>query len=99
MLGLVNNSMAEMASYMPVSGGFIRMAGHWVDESVGFWVGWNFFLYEAFLIPFEISALNLVLTYCCRCSLHRLVLVSIVPSANTLIVYLTPTAVVSTLLW
>jgi amino acid transporter len=29
----------------------------------GFWVGWNFFLYEAFLIPFEISALNLVLTY------------------------------------
>jgi amino acid transporter len=63
MLGLVNNSMAEMASYMPVSGGFIRMAGHWVDKSVGFWVGWNFFLYEAFLIPFEISALNLVLTY------------------------------------
>jgi amino acid transporter len=32
MLGLVNNSMAEMASYMPVSGGFIRMAGKWVDE-------------------------------------------------------------------
>lgn len=30
---------------------------------MGFWVGWNFFLYEAFLIPFEISALNLVLTY------------------------------------
>lgn len=63
MLGLVNNSMAEMATYMPVSGGFIRMAGKWVDESVGFWVGWNFFLYEAFLIPFEISALNLVLTF------------------------------------
>ncbi|KAH7090205.1 amino acid permease/ SLC12A domain-containing protein [Paraphoma chrysanthemicola] len=63
MLGLVNNSMAEMACYMPVSGGFIRMAGHWVDESLGFWVGWNFFLYEAFLIPFEISALNLVFTY------------------------------------
>jgi amino acid transporter len=63
MLGLVNNSMAEIASYMPISGGFIRMAGHWVDESVSFWVGWSFFLYEAFLIQFEISALNLVLTY------------------------------------
>jgi len=62
-LGLVNNSMAEMASYMPVTGGFIRMASNWVDESLGFWVGWNFFLYEAFLIPFEISALNLVLTF------------------------------------
>ncbi|KAF1951187.1 hypothetical protein CC80DRAFT_425351 [Byssothecium circinans] len=62
-LGLVNNCQAEMSSYMPITGGFIRMAGHWVDEAAGFWVGWNFFLYEAFLIPFEISALNLVLSY------------------------------------
>lgn len=63
MMGLVNNSMAEMAVYMPVSGAFVRMAGHWVDESLGFLAGWNFFLYEAVLIPFEISALNLVLTF------------------------------------
>jgi amino acid transporter len=28
-----------------------------------FTVGWNFFLYEAILIPFEISALNVVITY------------------------------------
>jgi amino acid transporter len=63
MLGLVNNCQAEMSSHMPVTGGFIRMAGRWVDESLGFMVGWNFFLYEALLIPFEISALNLVLTY------------------------------------
>lgn len=63
MLGLVNNAMAEMASFMPVTGGFIRMAGHWVDPAMGFWAGWNFFLYEAILIPFEISALNLVLKF------------------------------------
>lgn len=63
MLGLVNNCQAEMSSYMPITGGFIRMAGKWVDESFGFMVGWNFFFYEAFLIPFEISALNLVLTF------------------------------------
>lgn len=62
-LGLVNNCQAEMSSYMPVTGGFIRMAGHWVDESLGFMIGWNFFLYEALLVPFEITALNLVLTY------------------------------------
>lgn len=62
-LGLVNNCMAEMAVYMPVSGAFIRMAGHWVDEAFGFMAGWNFFIYEAVLIPFEISALNLVLSY------------------------------------
>ncbi|KIX06180.1 uncharacterized protein Z518_04154 [Rhinocladiella mackenziei CBS 650.93] len=63
LLGLVNNSMAEMAVYMPVSGSFIRMAGKWVDEAFGFMAGWNFFLYEASLIPYEITALNLVLTF------------------------------------
>ncbi|KAI5465285.1 amino acid permease/ SLC12A domain-containing protein [Mariannaea sp. PMI_226] len=63
MLGLVNNCMAEMAVFMPVTGAFIRMAGHWVDEAFGFMAGWNFFIYEAVLIPFEISALNLVLTF------------------------------------
>ncbi|KAI1851269.1 hypothetical protein JX265_012318 [Neoarthrinium moseri] len=63
LLGLVNNCIAEMVVYMPVSGSFIRMAGKWVDESFGFMAGWNFFLYEACLIPFEISALNLVLTF------------------------------------
>ncbi|KAK5121694.1 hypothetical protein LTR85_004866 [Meristemomyces frigidus] len=63
MLGLVNNCMAEMTVVMPVSGGFIRMAGHWVDDAFGFMAGWNFFFYEALLIPFEITALNLVLSY------------------------------------
>lgn len=63
LIGLVNNGMAEMSTYMPVSGGFIRLAGHWVDDAFGFLAGWNFFLYEALLIPFEITALNLVLSY------------------------------------
>ncbi len=62
-LACVNNSIAEMTVLMPVSGGFIRLAGHWVDDAFGFMAGWNFFLYEALLIPFEITALNLVLSY------------------------------------
>ena len=63
MLGLVNNCQAEMSSYMPVTGGFIRMSDKWVDEALGFMIGWNFFIYEAILVPFEITALNLVLSY------------------------------------
>lgn len=63
LLGLVSSSLAEMVIYMPVSGSFIRMAGKWVDDAFGFMAGWNFFLYEACLIPYEISALNLVLTF------------------------------------
>ena len=62
-LALVNNSIAEMTTYMPVSGGFIRLAGHWADDALGFMAGWNFFFYEALLIPFEISALNLVISF------------------------------------
>lgn len=62
-LGCVNNSIAEMVVYMPVSGSFIRFAGKWVDDAFGFMAGWNFFLFEAVLIPFEISALTLVLTF------------------------------------
>ncbi|KAF7554901.1 hypothetical protein G7046_g6681 [Stylonectria norvegica] len=62
-LALVNNSIAEMSTYMPVSGGFVRLAGHWCDDALGFTAGWNFFFYEALLIPFEITALNLVLSF------------------------------------
>lgn len=62
-MALINNCMAEMATYMPVSGGFIRMAGKWVDDAFGFMAGWNFFFYEALLIPLEITALNLVLDF------------------------------------
>ena len=62
-LGLVNSCMAEMAVFMPVSGGFIRLASRWVDEAWGFMAGWNFFLYEALNIPFEITAINTVLSF------------------------------------
>lgn len=49
-VALVNNCVAEMTVAFPVSGGFIRLAGHWVDDALGFMAGWNFFLYEALLI-------------------------------------------------
>ncbi|KAJ5951058.1 Amino acid/polyamine transporter I [Penicillium vulpinum] len=62
-LGMVNNCIAEMTVAFPVSGGFIRLAGKWVDDALGFMVGWNFFFYEALLIPFEVSAFTLVLSY------------------------------------
>lgn len=62
-LAMVNNCMAEMVTYMPVSGSFVRMAGHWVDDALGFAVGWNFFLYAGFVVPFEITALSFILSY------------------------------------
>ncbi|ORY66609.1 histidine permease [Pseudomassariella vexata] len=61
-LAPINNCAAEMIVYMPVPGSFMRMAGKWVDPALGFMAGWNFFLYESILIPFEVSALSAVLT-------------------------------------
>lgn len=40
-LAMVNNCVAEMTTAYPVSGGFIRHAGKWVDDALGFMVGWN----------------------------------------------------------
>ncbi|KAM0563017.1 hypothetical protein ACHAPJ_001860 [Fusarium lateritium] len=62
-LALVNNSIAEMNTYMPLPGGFVTLAGHWVDDALGFVAGWNFFLYEALIIPFEITALTFVVSF------------------------------------
>lgn len=55
--------MAEMVTYLPISSPFIRFAGRWVDESFGFAMGWNFFVFEAALVPFEVVACNLILQF------------------------------------
>ncbi|CAG8948713.1 hypothetical protein HYFRA_00001834 [Hymenoscyphus fraxineus] len=62
-LALVNNAVAEMVVFMPVTASFIRHGSKWVDDAWGFMAGWNFFFYEAVLIPFEITALGLVLSF------------------------------------
>lgn len=55
--------MAEMVTYLPISSPFIRFAGRFVDESFGFAAGWNFFAFEAALVPFEVTACNLIINF------------------------------------
>lgn len=62
-VGAVNNSVTEMMVLQPVSGGFIRLAGHWFDDALGFMVGWNFFFFEVLAIPFEITAVSIVIRF------------------------------------
>lgn len=60
-LAMVNNCLAEMSTAYPVSGGFIRLAGKWVDEALGFMVGWNFLFvvplhsFSFLIMPFRID--------------------------------------------
>lgn len=60
---LVNSALSELVTYMPISSPFIRLAGRYVDEAFGVAAGWNFFLLEASLVPFEVVACHLILTY------------------------------------
>lgn len=54
---------AEMVCYMPVASPFVRLGTEWVDEAFGFAMAWNFWLNMAFLVPFEIVAMNILLNY------------------------------------
>ena len=55
--------MAEMVTYLPISSPFIRFAGRYVDEALGVAAGYNFFVFEAALVPFEIVACNVIIHY------------------------------------
>lgn len=55
--------MAEMVSWTPISSPFIRFAGRYVDEAFGFAAGWNFFIFEAALVPFEVVACNFIIHF------------------------------------
>ncbi|KAG7092687.1 hypothetical protein E1B28_009020 [Marasmius oreades] len=59
----VNNCLCEMVTWMPISAPFVRFADRFVDPALGFCTGVNFFLFEAFLIPFEITAFNIILHF------------------------------------
>ena len=59
----VTNCMAEMVTYLPISSPFIRFAGRFVDEAFGVAAGYNFFIFEAMLVPFEITACNVIIHF------------------------------------
>ena len=48
---------------MPITSPLVRYGERFVDEAWGLCAGVNFFLYLAFLIPFEITAFSLVIQF------------------------------------
>ncbi|KAI1927816.1 general amino acid permease agp2 [Ophidiomyces ophidiicola] len=55
--------MAEMVTYLPISSPFIRFAGRFVDEAFGVAAGYNFFVFEAALVPFEVVACTFIIQF------------------------------------
>ncbi|KAF7715852.1 Amino acid/polyamine transporter I [Penicillium ucsense] len=60
---LLGFGLAEMVTYLPISSPFIRFAGRYVDEALGVAAGYNFFIFEAALVPFEIVAISVIVKY------------------------------------
>lgn len=61
MTGLIRS--AEMVTYLPIPSPFVRLAGFWVDDALSFAMGWNYFFLMAFNIPYEITAIHVLLGY------------------------------------
>jgi amino acid transporter len=52
-----------MATYRPISSPFVRFAGRYVNGAFGVAAGYNFFIFEAALVPFQIVACNVIIHY------------------------------------
>ncbi|WP_042355461.1 amino acid permease [Bacillus rubiinfantis] len=63
MVYFLMQSLAEMASYMPVAGSFSTYATKFVDPSLGFALGWNYWYNWAITIAAELSAVTMIMKF------------------------------------
>lgn len=53
----------EITTLLPVDGGFMTHASRFVDPAFGCAVGYNYFITSAAILNYEITILNVVLSY------------------------------------
>ncbi|MNZ20871.1 Lysine-specific permease [compost metagenome] len=63
MVYFLMTSLGELATYVPDSGSFETYASRFVDPSLGFAMGWNFWYNWAITIAAELSAATLIIKY------------------------------------
>ncbi|TPX34248.1 hypothetical protein SmJEL517_g03065 [Synchytrium microbalum] len=59
----VVTALGEMATLYPISGSFNVYASRFVDKSLGFTMGWNYWASWAITIPAELSAGGIIIQY------------------------------------
>lgn len=59
----MNEATAEIVIYLPLTSPFIRFAGRFIDPAVGVAAGWNFFVCQAVLGAFEVTAMTVILQF------------------------------------
>jgi len=63
MVYFLMTSLGELATYMPEAGSFNTYASRFVDPSLGFALGWNFWFNWAITIASELAAATLIIKY------------------------------------
>ena len=63
MVYFLMTSLAELSTYMPVSGSFSTYATKFVDPSLGFALGWNYWYNWAITIAAELAAVTLLMKF------------------------------------
>lgn len=63
MVYFLMTSLGEMATYLPTSGAFSTYASRFVDPSLGFALGWNYWFNWVITVAADISIAALVITY------------------------------------
>ena len=56
-------SLAEMATYIPLTGSFAAYASKFVSPATGFALGWNYWFNAAITVPVEITTVGLVMNF------------------------------------
>lgn len=63
MVYFLMTSLGEMASFIPSSGSFSTYTSKYVEKSLGFATGWNFWFNWAVTLAFELSASAVIMKY------------------------------------
>lgn len=63
MVYFLMTSLGEMATYLPVTGSFSTYAGRFIDSSMGFALGWNYWYYLAITVAVEVVASAIVMNF------------------------------------
>ncbi|KIY48678.1 hypothetical protein FISHEDRAFT_58771 [Fistulina hepatica ATCC 64428] len=77
LVGCMMYSLGEMMVYDPSAGGFIELSKRYVDEALGFAMGWQFWFETAMAAPTEIVAASIVIQYWDSNEKHLAIYVSV----------------------
>lgn len=63
MVYFLMTSLAEMATYLPLTGSFAAYADKYLSPAMGFAFGWNYWLNGALTVPVEITTVGLIMNF------------------------------------